>query len=892
MPERLTDSFLAGKQELIEKYIAGQENNFQDKHAQLIDDYFKAGLNTSNIAQELNTSKNPFSVIALGGYGRREQSMCSDIDLLILFKNEVPPQAADLVQELIYPLWDLRLEVGHATRSIKECLKLALEDLQVLTSVFDARVLWGEVDLFQHFRNKLQKKISRSKSRRYITELVSNSRERHEQFGDASHLLEPNLKDGQGGLRDYHNIRWISQLTYGLNGGPDRKFESIFPPGEYQSLQHALEFIWDVRNRLHHTTGRKNDRLYFEYQNGLADEMKLKKKTGRHPVEVFLGKFHKQTEIIKDAQQMFLNEFTGTNRNYFNIIGRFMNNKSSVFGLEVINNTIGFDSPAEVESTPTLLLEIFKESLRLKKTISTDSKRLIQQNMNRMDDRFRNIPTVAKIMGYLLENNTPENNVLEEMLTTGVLTQLIPEFKSIQNRIQYNEYHIYPVAKHSLHTVAAVKQFETIASSDADHLYRDLYEELEDKKSLLYWAALLHDIGKGETTTNHAAKGAVLARNILRRFGASTEDIDTVSFLIAEHLHLTKIATRRDLNDEETALACARKIRDPKLLKMLFLLTVADGMSTGPKAWDSWTESLIRDLFFKTLNVLNRGELASKEAIEESKKKKGKLITQTDGTNSTGELEPLLEMMSSRYLLQLSVEEIKHHIELYRRLGSDPFIWEVKNDDASDTRLVTICAKDRPGLFSAISGIFTLNGLDVLDAQIFTWKNGIALDIFRVAPPLDKLYEYRTWDRARGNLNNVLTGDLDLTESLQKSGSQKLSKILPCGNQSSKVRVDNNGSSFFTIIEVFSYDFPGLLHAVTDLLYRNGIDIHIAKIATKIDQVIDIFYVRNIDGEKVTDPDQVEKIKKDLSSVLYSNDEVLIDEGEPHSVETYFPNRH
>jgi len=890
MPERLTDSFLAGKQELIEKYIAGQENNFQDKHAQLIDDYFKAGLNTSNIAQELNTSKNPFSVIALGGYGRREQSMCSDIDLLILFKNEVPPQAADLVQELIYPLWDLRLEVGHATRSIKECLKLALEDLQVLTSVFDARVLWGEVDLFQHFRNKLQKKISRSKSRRYITELVSNSRERHEQFGDASHLLEPNLKDGQGGLRDYHNIRWISQLTYGLNGGPDRKFESIFPPGEYQSLQHALEFIWDVRNRLHHTTGRKNDRLYFEYQNGLADEMKLKKEIDRHPVEVFLGKFHKQTEIIKSAQQMFLNEFTGTNRNFFNIIGRFMNNKSSVFGLEVKNSSIGFVSPDEIESTPTLLLDIYKESLRLKKPIATESKRLIQQNLHRVDDRFRSAPSVAKTMGFLLENISSDFNVLEEMLNTGVLTHLIPEFKSIQNRIQYNEYHIYPVAKHSLHTVEAVKQFESIPASDTGHLYREIYEELGDKKVLLYWAALLHDIGKGETTTNHAAKGAIMARSILRRFGVSSADIDTVSFLIAEHLHLTKIATRRDLNDEETALSCARKIRDPKLLKILFLLTVADSRSTGPKAWDTWTESLIRDLFFKTLNVLSRGELASKEAIEQSMKKKGKLITQSDGINSTDELEPLLEMMTSRYLLQLSVEEIRHHIELFGRLGSDPFIWEVKNDDDSDTRLITICAKDRPGLFSAISGIFTLEGLDVLDAQIFTWKNGVALDIFRVAPPLDKLYEYRTWDRARENLNQVLAGELDLSKALQNPSGKPLNKVLPSGNQASKVRVDNKGSSFFTIIEVFSYDFPGLLHAVTDFLYKSGIDIHIAKIATKIDQVIDIFYVRTIDGDKVDDPDLLEQLKTNLSSLLYSCDGEPIEDSESNAIGNYFSN--
>lgn len=888
MPKSATNSFSSGKHRLIEQFIAGKESNFQARHAQLIDEYFKKQLDNSIIGQELYTAKNPFAIIALGGYGRMEQSIFSDIDLLILFKNEVPAEATELVQELIYPLWDMKLEVGHATRSIKECVRLALDDLQVLTSLFDSRVLWGQAMLVEQLWNKLQKKISRSRAKRIIAELITNNHERHKQFGDSSHLLEPNLKDGQGGLRDYHNMLWITKLRHGLGEGLDQKLARILPTDEYKTLQQALQFIWEVRNRLHHATGRKNDRLYFEYQNDLAKFMKIDQEAGCHPVEVFLGKFHRQIQIVKGAQQMLLNEFTEANKPIFNFKGRFMNNKSSVFGLEVKNNSIGFVSPDEIESTPTLLLEIYKESLRLKKPIATESKRLIQQNMHRMGDRFRSAPTVAKTMGFLLENISPDFNILEEMLNTGVLTHLIPEFKSIQNRIQYNEYHIYPVAKHSLHTVEAVKQFESISTSDPELLYRELYEELGDKKILLYWAALLHDIGKGETATNHAAKGAIMARSILRRFGVSSADIDTVSFLIAEHLHLTKIATRRDLNDEETALSCARKIRDPKLLKMLFLLTVADGRSTGPKAWDSWTESLIRDLFFKTLNVLTRGELASKEAIEESKKKKGKLITHPDGIHSADELEPLLEMMTSRYLLQLSVEEIRHHIELFGRLRSDPFIWEIKNDDDSDTRLVTVCAKDRPGLFSAISGIFTLEGLDVLDAQIFTWKNGIALDIFRVAPPLDKLYEYRTWDRARENLNKVLAGELDLSKALQNPSGKPLNKVLPSGNQASKVRVDNNGSSFFTIIEVFSYDFPGLLHAVTDLLYKSGIDIHIAKIATKIDQVIDIFYVRTIDGDKVDDPDLLEQLKTDLSSLLYGSNGEPIEESESNAMSSYF----
>ena len=378
MPEKATDKLHSGRQGLIERFALGEVNDFQIKHAQLVDNYFKEGLEPSAIGKELNTVKNPFAIIALGGYGRMEQSIFSDIDLLILFKKEVPPKAAELVQELIYPLWDMRLEVGHATRSINECVKLAMEDLQVLTSLFDARVLCGQADLAQQLWLKLRKKISPSKAKRIIAELISNSEERHAQFGDSSHLLEPNIKDGQGGLRDYHNMLWITKLSNGLNDGDDRRLQEAMSAEEYSLLQQALEFIWEVRNRLHYAAGRKCDRLYFDYQNDLAQVMKLEEAKDRQPVEVFLGKLHSQIEIIKKAQLMLLNEFMESNRSIFNMKERFMNSKSGINGLEVKNNTISFASPDEIESTPTLLLEIFKESMRLKKPIATESKRWIQ----------------------------------------------------------------------------------------------------------------------------------------------------------------------------------------------------------------------------------------------------------------------------------------------------------------------------------------------------------------------------------------------------------------------------------------------------------------------------------------------------------------------------------
>ncbi|HSQ85291.1 MAG TPA: ACT domain-containing protein, partial [Desulfobacterales bacterium] len=323
-----------------------------------------------------------------------------------------------------------------------------------------------------------------------------------------------------------------------------------------------------------------------------------------------------------------------------------------------------------------------------------------------------------------------------------------------------------------------------------------------------------------------------------------------------------------DLNDEETAISCAKNIKDIDRLKMLYLLTVADSMATGPKAWSDWTATLLRDLFFKVSNVLEKGELASKEAVEAVEKKKAEVLEFGIKPYATDEMEALFNFMSPRYLLYMPVDSIMEHIELYNNIGAADFIWNVTKTPDSNTRTVTICAKDRPGLFSKIAGTFTLNGLNILDAQIFTWRNNIALDIFEVNPPLDQIFEKERWQQAEAHLKSSLAGNLDLSAALD----EKITVYQPdrryVKNRPHQINVDNGSSSFFTIIEVFTYDFPGLLYKITDALFRCGLDIWVAKIATKVDQVVDVFYVRDFDGQKVDLPDQVEKIKTTIKEVL------------------------
>jgi [protein-PII] uridylyltransferase len=387
-----------------------------------------------------------------------------------------------------------------------------------------------------------------------------------------------------------------------------------------------------------------------------------------------------------------------------------------------------------------------------------------------------------------------------------------------------------------------------------------IYGELKNKR-LLCWAVLLHDIGKGESEEDHAKKGGDIIKKILAGKGIKSEDLETVVFLVQEHLFLVKTATRRDINDEETAIFCARRIRNVNRLKMLYLLTVADSIATGPMAWNDWKASLLRNFFLKVLNVLEKGELATKEAVENIAQKRIEIINSVHTQKAQEDIDALFKVMSPRYRLYMPASAILEHINLYNQLGAADFLWDIKRSADANTRSVTICAKDRPGLISKIAGVFTLNNIDILDVQVFTWRNNIALDIFEVKPPPDQIREEEKWDRTEKNLAAALSGELNLAAALQKKRTAFRQSSLSRYKKTHRVEVDNTSSSFFTIIEVFTYDFPGLLFGIADALFQCELNIWVAKIATKADQVVDVFYVWDLNGQKIDEPDLVAKIK-------------------------------
>ncbi len=837
------------------------------QHARLIDEYLRRGFEASWVGPGLPFAANPYAIVALGGYGRAEQCRHSDVDLLFLFQSFVPGESEQLIREIVYPLWDIKMEVGYTVQSVNDCIKLAKSDYEVLTALLDARFVCGLSPVYAELLETMRKQLLRRAPRNLMKWLVSRNQKRHEDFGDSSYLLEPNLKEGNGGLRDYHTMRWTAAIAYGLKEIRDLEYLGCLSHREYNELKEALSFIWTVRNRLHSAAGRKCDQLYFAYQSRVAEEMGFKESSSQSPVERFLSELHAHMTFIKQQLLLLLYELgfeqTGKKKPASKKIDKFP-------GLHLYKGRLNFNSPELLVRDPEMLIAIFEASALLKVPLSREAFRLVREFRYLVDDSFRGSSTVRKAFENILLSPAPTFNVLEQMQNTGFLVSLIPEFGAISDRIEYDIYHLYPVDRHTLRTVFVVKTFGDTGDPCLDNLCGRLYRGLKRKKILL-WAALLHDIGKGRGTRDHSAAGAEIAGTILGRFGYSEREVAAVQFLVEQHLSLARTATRRDINDEETAINFARKIKTLKMLKMLFLLTIADSVATGPRAWNEWRSALMRDFFLKVYGILEKGELASSSAVKEIEKKREFILALQHRAFADMDLQTVFELMSPRYLLSTDKDEIRKHLNLFYRLGDTEFIWDITPDTGMDTRTVTICAYDRPGLFSKIAGAFTLSGINVLNARIHTWRNGIALDIFRVEPPPDRIFEQERWEKAEMTLQQVLTGETDLGAALAKKQQNWQTPDPRVFTQPNRVGVDNDASSFFTIIEVFSYDFQGLLYRITDAISRCGLNIRIAKIATKLDQVVDVFYVKDEHDEKVLSPQRVEAVKTAIRDALPEN---------------------
>ncbi|HDR14117.1 MAG TPA: [protein-PII] uridylyltransferase [Desulfobacteraceae bacterium] len=833
----------------------GNPSGITALYTEAVDRYFRTAVQESSAGSVLFGRKEDFAFIAVGGYGRKELCMESDIDLLILFDRKVPREARRLAEETIYPLWDLGLDPGYSFRTLQECMSLASNDYEVLTSLMDARFLCGDSKLYLALKERFEKKILCKKGVDYVRWFRKCSIPGGEAPGGSGNLMEPDLKSGPGGLRDYHALLWCSRALFPVRDPRDLEFSGILSEREYNELLDSVGFLLNVRNLLHRLSGRRNDKLHFNMQARIASLLGYQDSAGISAVERFLGDLHAVMASVRAVFQSFtlayLKENTGPGERAIVC--------DPPEGVSMEGGCLRFISAAFIPRRPMLLLEICGYSAVSGRPLSVEARRLVREFLCLVDNGFRNDPAAGKKFLEILMHPYA-SDALEQMMETGLLAALIPEFGDVQYRVQFDAYHMFPVGRHLIETLRMLG-----SPADGNHLLMlTIYSEIDDPLPLLL-AALFHDLGK--VGPDHAVLGVDIVRRVLDRIGCADGTTEDVLFLVRRHLLLAKTATRRDLGDEKVVVQCACALQSIDRLKMLYLLTWADSAATGSRAWNPWKAALVEELFFKVLHILERGELAGGGAERVIEQTRDEVKKRSGSVFQPAEQDATFEIMPPRYLLTVKAPDICRHLELHRRLrtsgtgkGRKKVVMDAYREPLDDTWQVVFAAEDRAGLFADLAGVLTLNDVDVLSASAYTWGDGTALDIFRTGRLPDALDQDKTWRRVNRDLEKVVSGQLVLSRKIAEKRSGLLAGLADVPPRPPRVVVDNGQSDFFTIVEVFADDKPGILFDLADMLFRLNLDIRLAKIATHADQIADIFYVCDIEGGKVEEPDRIRRI--------------------------------
>lgn len=864
--------FITARQNLINSLSGrGQGPAFVKSYTHLMDQQLQDLLRR---AVAPHSSPSNLALVALGGYGRGELAPYSDVDLLFLTATSADQETCQpLIEAVLYPLWDFKLTVGHAVRTPSQCVVLAQQDLTILASLLDARLIFGDQTLFADFEARLHRYLNAKANRQaFFSQMKTSVADRHRKYGASPYLLEPNVKEGPGALRDLHAILWISTAFYGTRCLADLERTGFLSRDRVAGLVETRDFMTDVRMHLHRLAGTKADALTFDMQEGVSRELGYQDSGHLSPVEAFMREYYTQVYRTKASLDYFLSRVQDSLIKPGLLREPEWTQKIEK-GLAIGRGQIELSGRAEIEQRPLLLMRAFEISATSGLPISQRTLELIRTNLGLVNDEYRQDPKVAA--SFLRGLAAPARSIKavddrEVMQDLDLLAAYIPELAAVRAQVQHDAYHVYTVDVHQMMTFREIKKMAIGGYDNEDQGFDRGVSRQVRKPEIVALAALLHDIGKGHGQ-DHARRGAEMIPAIGLRLGLSPQNTDDLKFLVAQHLYMFHIALRRDLTEEKLIINCARHIGDVDRLHMLYLITAADARATGPGVLNNWKKTLLRDLYSKIFRVLTKSDLARLETAERTDRLLLDVVKFLEARGlSSDDVDAHVQNMSAYYLsVMTDAEQIVGHVFLERQLQEGrQLVWQVANKEEGLCE-VTVATPDRPGLLSRMAGVFTLHNINIFGAQVFTRPNGIALDIFQVGHPPDREYEEEAWQKVERDALRVLTGHLALDYRLShKQPLLAAAMARTVTHQPDKVVVDNETSDFYTIVEVYTYDRLGLLYELTKTLFDLQLSIHRAKIATKVEQVVDVFYVRDFFGQKVTDPDQIQEIKEALFFTL------------------------
>jgi len=787
------------------------------------------------------------TVLAVGGYGRAEMAPASDVDLLFLTPGKLTPRAESVIESMLYMLWDLKLKVGHATRSIDDCLRLGREDITIRTALLENRFIGGDHALANRLVETLRNELFRSTGPEFIEAKLAERAERHKRQGGQRYVLEPNVKEGKGGLRDLQTLYWIAKYIHGVNKAAELVPLKVFTPDEYQHFRDAEDFLWAVRCHLHLIAGRASDQLSFDAQVEVARRMGYTDTAGRRAVEIFMQDYFRHATRVGEVTRIFLTALEARHVKMAPTIKRlFRRRKPLLAPFSDDNGRINIADPRIFLADPLNMLRIFEEALRTGLLIHPDAMRVIAAHLDLIDDRLRENREAQRIfLDLLLKHGNPERS-LRRMNELGVLSAFIPEFEPIVAMMQFNMYHSYTVDEHTIQVISTLAQIERHELIEELPLSSHILDQGLSRR-VLYVALLLHDIGKGRPE-DHSILGAQIARKVAPRLGLNAEECETVEWLIRHHLLMSDVAQKRDLSDPRTIRDFAKLVKTRKRLDLLTVLTVCDIRGVGPNVWNNWKATLLRRLHTETARALEHGLEAVNRAQRSDEAKRA--LREALAGWETKDLRTETARHYDPYWQGLNTETQVIFAELLRGLGDDEIRIDLHPDPDHDATRAVFALADHPGIFSRLAGALALVGANVVDARTYTSKDGFATAVFWIQDAEGHPYEAARLPRLRKMIDRTLKGEVVARDALKDR--DKLKKREREFRFPTHITCDDEGSEIYTIVEVDTRDRPGLLYDLTRALAAANVYIASAVIATYGAQVVDSFYVKDSFGLKLS----------------------------------------
>nr|WP_072296333.1 [protein-PII] uridylyltransferase [Paracoccus sp. SM22M-07] len=805
------------------------------------------------------------AVLAVGGYGRAEMAPASDVDLLFLTPWKITGWAESVVESMLYMLWDLKLKIGHSIRSVDDCLRLGEGDMTIRTSLVEHRLVTGHAPLAQELRQRLWDELFDRTVPEFIEAKLEERAARHVRQGGQRYVLEPNVKEGKGCLRDLQTLYWIAKYIHRVDRAVELVDLGVFSRDEHLAFWQAEDFLWAVRCHLHLISGRPVDVLAFDMQVEVARRMGYADTTARRGVEYFMQDYFRHATRVGELTRVFLAALETQHVRTAPFLGRLFRRKRKMRpGFVDQQGRLSYESEATFLADPLNLLRIFEEALRTGVLIHPDAMRLVAANLDVIDDKVQSDPEAIRIfMDMLLKHGNPER-ALRRMNELGVLAAFIPEFEPVVAMMQFNVYHHYTVDEHSIQCIAALAEIERGEHPENLPLSSQIIEAGVNRR-VLYLATLLHDIGKGRPE-DHSILGARIARRIATRFGFNQEDIDTVEWLVRNHLLMSDVAQKRDISDPRTLRDFAKAVKTRKRLDMLLVLTVCDIRGVGPGTWNNWKAALLRTLHQETAAALENGlEELNRDKRQNEAKRSLRHMLVAKGWDARA-IRAEIARHYDAYWPGLPTQSHAVFAELLRGIGPDEIRIDLRADPDRDATRTAFVLSDHPGIFSRLAGALTLTGANVVDARTYTTRDGYATAVFWVQDAEGHPFAEDRLPKLRQTILRTLSGEIVAREAFATRDKPK--KRNREFRFPTHITFDNEGSDIYTIVEVDTRDRPGLLYDLTRTLASNHIQIVSAVIATFGAQVVDSFYVKDMFGLKLHSASKREALEKKLRTAI------------------------